>query len=99
MNPNIRRAIDTSIREQSIAALYYEPTHATELRALCDEYLDNEYWGTDEDGDAWHVMLVPSVRRRECSRCGEQNVHAYGRDDEGDALTQCGTCGHIEVAS
>ena len=68
----INAAIESSIRENQIVTLTDTldceswVCIATGLSALCDDWTEQqvegvnmrEYWGVDEDGDAWRVHLI-----------------------------------------
>ena len=53
--------ISESITHTTIANAAYTPELAASLRALSDDSVETasvlEYWGTDDDGNAWRVHL------------------------------------------
>ncbi len=62
------QAIERSITHDEIVTIDYSDEAEAELGVECDNSVRNgpvvEFWGRDQDGDAWRVHL-----RRRCPTC------------------------------
>lgn len=84
----IARLIYESVVQDKIATAEYAAPLAAELRLVSDDYVEAaaqdlyDYWGVDDDGDAWRVALLVAEPEPEPDEFDDDDTHNRPQNDE-----------------